>query len=199
MASAAVALAEPMTVEEFLAFVDRRPDERYELIDGQPVMMAGVTIRHADIVGNIFASLRPASRSKGCRAVASDVLTGKSFKESFAAAPDVMVICEKVNELDRLATKPAIVVEVLSKSTMWRDRGVKFEAYKAIPSLTQIVFVYQDQVRVESWTRADGPDIDGDDWALDTAIRLSDSVTFVAIGHELPASEIYADTELAAG
>jgi Uma2 family endonuclease len=144
MASTALALPEPMTVEGFLAFIDARPDERYELIDGQPMLMGGVTIRHGIIAVNIGAGLRDAARNRGCITVTSDVLTSQGFKDSFAGSPDVMVICDKVSNSDRLVTRPAIIVEVLSKSTMYRDRGPKFEAYKAIPSLGQIVFVYQD-------------------------------------------------------
>ena len=41
-----------MTVAEFLAWDDGTPT-RYELIDGQPVVMAPVRARHSRIVGNL--------------------------------------------------------------------------------------------------------------------------------------------------
>ena len=48
----------PMTVEEFYAFTDARPDEeKWELIDGEPVLNAAPGNRHQLILGNIVAAL----------------------------------------------------------------------------------------------------------------------------------------------
>ena len=44
----------PMTVEDFFAFTDARPDEeKWELIDGEPVLNATPSYVHQRIVGNI--------------------------------------------------------------------------------------------------------------------------------------------------
>ncbi len=49
---------EQMTIEEFLAFTEDRPDdEKWELIEGVPVMSPSPTDVHQLIVGNIIASL----------------------------------------------------------------------------------------------------------------------------------------------
>ena len=44
---------------------------------------------------------------------------------------------------------PTLVVEVLSPSTMDYDLGEKFEHYRQIPSLTAVIYVWQDSRRVE--------------------------------------------------
>ena len=49
----------PMTVEDFFAFTDSRPDdERWELIDGEPVLNATPSFLHQEIAGNVLARLR---------------------------------------------------------------------------------------------------------------------------------------------
>src|SRR5262249_61936967 len=48
----------PMTVEEFYAFTDTRPDEeKWELIDGEPILNAAPTRMHQWIVRNIVLAL----------------------------------------------------------------------------------------------------------------------------------------------
>jgi len=47
-----------MTVDEFYAFTDTRPDhEKWELIGGKPVLNASPTGIHAMIVGNVITAL----------------------------------------------------------------------------------------------------------------------------------------------
>jgi hypothetical protein len=46
----------PMTAEEFFAFTETRPDEeKWELIEGEPVMNASASRPHQRISGNLFA------------------------------------------------------------------------------------------------------------------------------------------------
>ena len=49
---------DPMTVEEFYAFTDRQPDEeKWELIDGEPVLNASPSPFHQWIVRNLVLAL----------------------------------------------------------------------------------------------------------------------------------------------
>ena len=52
-----------------------------------------------------------------------------------------------------MLANPKIVVEVLSPSTEAYDRGAKWAAYQAVPSLTDYILVAQDSVRVEHFRR----------------------------------------------
>jgi Uma2 family endonuclease len=71
--------------------------------------------------------------------------------------PDVMVMCGK-NGADPadMISNPTVVVEVLSPSTELWDRMGKFALYRQVESLREYVFVSQDAVRVEWFTRRDG-------------------------------------------
>ena len=72
------------------------------------------------------------------------------------AYPDTVVVCGEPQfadaTLDTLLN-PTVIVEVLSPSTEGYDRGLKFEDYRTIPSLTDYVLVSQDKVLIEHYTR----------------------------------------------
>lgn len=145
-----------MTSQEFLAFVDAHPREKWELIDGRPVAMGGAVLRHALLGGNIAEALGPLARAKGCR-VLRDMFLRAAANDSQIFDPDVMIRCGPLDDQRaRILDDAAVVFEVLSPSTMAYDRGVKLEAYLATPSMRQVVIVYPGEVRVEAWLREDG-------------------------------------------
>src|SRR5215211_5695605 len=62
MSNSALHQNRSMTIGDFLSFADRKPKhERWELLDGAPVMMVGGTEGHALILGNLLTSSRVAS------------------------------------------------------------------------------------------------------------------------------------------
>jgi Uma2 family endonuclease len=87
---------------------------------------------------------------------------------------------------DDTATNPAVIVEVLSKTTEAYDRGRKFEAYRQLPSLREYLLVSQDAPLIERFTR------EGDDrWVLTTVRGLDAVVPLEIIDAELPLAEVY--------
>jgi Uma2 family endonuclease len=73
-----------------------------------------------------------------------------------ATYPDVAVVCgplEADPDSDATVTNPKVLVEVLSPSTKDYDLGEKFEHYRRIPSLQAVVFVWQDEARIELRSR----------------------------------------------
>lgn len=187
MSDVAARHSELMTVEDFLAFLDRRSSgERWELIDGVPMMMVGGTLAHARIAGNVDRLLAPAAEKRGCMSLRGFLVEAS---ETSSFEPDVMVRCGDMEDMSRRAADPQIVFEVLSPSTMRIDRVLKFERYRAIPSLQQIVFIYQDSIRVESWLRQHG------DWREEPVLllKLEDSLAVPVLGASLPLADVYAN------
>ena len=181
-------------LDAFLQFLDRQDDNRWELVDGHPVMMAGGTLDHNTIALNIASGLRPAARKLGFRVHISDVLVINPENESFAAFPDVVVACGPEQGNERVLKHPDIVVEVLSLSTVIFDRGKKFDNYRDTPSIQQIFFVYQDQIRVEMWNRVDGGSADEpDEWIMTSLTELDAGAPFSRLGVTLTLNEIYLD------
>ena len=187
MANGAARKAEAMNVEGFLAFLDARPrEEHWELHDGSPRLMVGGTARHSIIAGNIDRALFAAARARGCQVMRDFLVEADDFS---AFDPDVMIRCGPLDGEARKTADPSVVFEVHSPSTMRYDRGFKFDRYQAIASLEQIVFVYQDSYRVESWLRRDT------NWAERPIVltRLDDSLAVPVIGASLAMTEIYLD------
>jgi len=179
---------EPMTAEEFFAFTATRPDEeKWELIDGEPIMNASATRLHAIIAGNIFAQLQPfwAGRHEKW-----EVLQNLSVRvsETRVPVPDVLVrpnIPVEGSECDDMV----LAFEVLSPSTADRDLRWKRKAYSSLPSLRQYVVLAQDAIEAFSYDRAnefaerrfDSPESLIDLPALNTSLRLSD--LYIGTGH----------------
>jgi Uma2 family endonuclease len=182
-----------MTVEEFLAFADARPEtERWELIDGLPVMMTNPSLDHDVIVGNLIVSITPRLRPRGCR-VHHSVLLRRSDRNDFGAVPDLVIRCGPVDGRRRTLSDAIGVIEVLSPSTMSYDRGDKLRHYLAMQTLRHIALVYQTEMRVEIWTR----DLEGAWPAEASVLRSTDErLDLNAVDVSVALSDIYVDTSL---
>lgn len=157
----------PMSVEAFRAFEAERPEERWELVDFEPRMMAGGSARQATISGNIQGTLRAALRGTGCQVFQSD-LRVELAANGFAAYPDVLVRCGGP-ALDRetFITDPTVIFEVLSPSSALRDLSLKPMFYQMFDSLQRYVAVWSDERRIVILTRDPGELLG---WREDTLI-----------------------------
>jgi Uma2 family endonuclease len=81
---------------------------------------------------------------------------------------------------------PTLVIEVLSPSTEARDRGDKFHAYTSIASLREVIFIVQNQPRLESFAR----DAQGH-WSIQTVQGLEQQLHVTAIGCTLALRDVY--------
>lgn len=181
-----------MSVADFLVFLDERQGEKWELIDGHPVAMGGATVRHARLSRNIARALDNAASGRGCE-VLRDLFVSVAANDHQLFDPDVMIRCGPADETARSVADPVAVFEVLSPSTMGRDRGVKAETYMQIPSLRLIALVYSTEMRVEFWSREEGQH-----WPESPAVmaQLDQSVAIAPIGFDLSLAVIYEGVEL---
>ncbi|MBK3395783.1 MULTISPECIES: Uma2 family endonuclease [Methylobacterium] len=182
--SLALRRAPRMRVADFIAMIRERPDEeRWELLDGEAVLMAPPSERHQQIVSNLLAALRPLVAKFGCRALPGLGLRN-DFVDDYAPIPDVVVRCGPLLT-DGYARDPLIVAEVLSPSTLNNDRGRKAAFYQALQTLRAYLIVYADEARVELWSRGNGPDATLRVLGRDDAIPLPD------LGGEIPVAALY--------
>jgi Uma2 family endonuclease len=138
------------TLEEFLTWEEQQP-AKYELVDGQPRPMMGVSQAHALIVANIVTALRSKLRGLGCRPGTSDlrVITGNGNSQY----PDALVDCGRFEPRSHNATEPVVLFEVLSRRAAWKDHHDKLHDYDATPVIQAYVVVAQIEARVELWRR----------------------------------------------
>ncbi|MGX5775216.1 Uma2 family endonuclease [Methylorubrum zatmanii] len=172
-----------MRVAEYRDWAATRPDhERWELIDGVPVMMSPAKGRHQRIVTNLIKKLDDLAEGRGCGAYPGLAILSEAM-DDYAPIPDVVVQCGEPPE-DGYTSDPLLVVEVLSPSTLILDRGRKTEFYQTIPSLAVLLLVHQNESRVEVWRRAL-------DWTVQVA-GPGDVIDLPELAGALSLSEIYA-------
>ena len=172
---------EPITLEEFDAmdFGDRRA----ELIDGEVVVaQAFPTARHGQVTLSLGAALLQAIRAAeaDCR-----VETGTGIdirlETDFRLGPDVMVRCGDGEGL------PVLVVEVLSPSNSASEMLRKLRAYQALESITDILFLEQDEHYAQHWNRRPG-----EPWGAPAYLIGPEAVVRIArFGADISLAEIY--------
>jgi Uma2 family endonuclease len=183
----------PMTVDEFYAFTDRRPDgEKWELIDGELILNAAPSDFHQLILKNLIVALGIEERRSSLpwRAIPG---IGALVSETSRPEPDVMILPQRLARADgaRRDTADAVVLfEIMSPSTAGRDLKWKRDAYTQMSALTHYVVVAQDDVDVVVFARDVG-------FAERRFRSLEDAITFPALGISLPLSEIYRDIDFA--
>ena len=182
----------PMTIAEFYAFTDTRPDgEKWELIEGEPVLNAAPSPLHQLIVKNLIIAL--GNRERDMRAPWG-VLPGLGVRvsETSRPEPDVLVLPRTGPSFDLLSRDRGDVIvafEILSPSTKSRDLRWKRAAYTGLSSLMDYVVIAQDAVDVVVFARAIG-------FSEHRLRSLDDRLDLPALGLSLPLAEIYHDTGL---
>jgi Uma2 family endonuclease len=181
----------PMTVDEFYAFTDARPDEeKWELIDGEPILNASPSKLHQRILKNLTLALGHIEQQAGAQ---WEVLPGLGVlvSDTKRPEPDLLIVPNFPSvDLTRRDSDDVIVAfEILSPSTSDRDLRWKRAAYTSLPSLTHYVIVAQDAVEIVVVARVDG--------FVERRLRSLDArLEFPALGVSLPLSEVYRGTGL---
>lgn len=182
-------MAEPqrrsMTPEEFFAWqLDQ--EERYELVDGVPVPLRGMTgasDAHDAVAVNILGLLWNQLRGGPCRVATADTAVRTSIRG--IRRPDVTVECAPIDRTSYEAHAPKLVVEVLSPSTRQMDRIRKVEEYKRLPTLTGIMLVEPGLAQVLVLRR------DGAEWRDEAYAGLHAVVPLPEIGASLTLRDLY--------
>ncbi len=179
------------TPEEYFK-LEEASDVRHEYYEGEVFAMAGASVSHNLIKGNLVAALRPLARKQGCRVFDENVRLVIS-ERSFYAYPDVMVACDPADRREAYQARyPVLIAEVLSPSTADYDRTEKFKQYQQLASLRHYLLVSQTAWVVE-WFRRN----EAGQWIY---TLLTDPGSVLAIPDlrlELPLADLYDDTGVA--
>ena len=184
----------PMTYEEYLDW-ESQQEELWELVNGYPVLrsdrwerdpvtgMAGTTIAHNLIVGNILRHLGNRLAGGPSRAMASH-LKHQSVHRT-ARYPDASIDCGQAPMASLDAAEPRVIFEVISKSNTVAQQMLLLADYLAIASVRHIAFIEQSRPSVILWTR------NADGWRAVEASELEAELDLSAVGVVLPLSELY--------
>lgn len=187
-----------MTVEEYLRF-EERSKFKHEYMDGEVIrlndsvprdfQLAGNRVSHIFIVSNLCFYLRLTLRDKAQSCQVGTTEMRVLLRENHYAYPDVFVVCGEISlvpDIFDTLENPAILIEVLSKSTELRDRGDKAHDYRNMASVTDYVLISQDKMRVEQQVRqADNS------WKIVVFEKPEDKVFFESLEFEIRVADIY--------
>lgn len=180
-----------LTVEEYLK-IEQESNDKYEFHNGHIYPMAGGTINHGLICGNIFGEIRAKLKDGDCKTINSEIKLHieKSNKYIY---PDTMVICgniETSEDLPNAVTNPILIVEVLSKSTADYDRGDKFFFYQQIASLKEYILIEQDKKQIDIYTRKKNL------WKTSRVTALDKVLHISCLDIDILIEDIYQDADL---
>jgi Uma2 family endonuclease len=182
----------PMTVEEFFAFTDTRPDEeKWELFDGEPVLNATPSRLHQRIWVNLAYLLGQLERQQR-RSWEAIPGIGVRVSDTNLPEPDFLIRPNEAphgDPMSRECDDVIVAFEILSPSTADRDLRWKRAAYTGMFSVTHYVVIAQDAVDVVIYDRASG-------FGERRLTSLDASIEFPLLGVSLPLAEIYRDTGL---
>jgi Uma2 family endonuclease len=172
-----------MSIDEFFDWIDTR-QEKYELVDGTPVLQPWVKRNHNRIVVNIVQALGLALDATKFEIATGDfaIPTGpRSIRYA-----DVMVEAVGGSGQARTTETAVLIVEVLSPSTADVDFGPKQREYLNLPTLADYLIVSQDERRIWQWTRGENGE-----WPKEPLVTEADAVELTALGASLPVQAIY--------
>jgi len=146
------------TVEEYLAFIESRPEEeRWQLIDGEAMRMPRPTLAHQRIASNVTHALNEHFTARRLDVFAL-IRVGLIVPDAelFRPHADVAVLDSSVDLDTPYAGRFYLVAEILSDSNTDKDIAAKRIRYLQHPDNLYFLLIEQKQVRVEVCARAAG-------------------------------------------
>lgn len=104
--------------------------EDWELVDGYPLqLLSSTNFKHNKIITNlIFQAKFSLNNNKNCNCEVFSELDWKINYET-VVRPDLMLICGEIDS-DFLEFPPVLIAEVISPTSIKRDRVLKFDLYR---------------------------------------------------------------------
>jgi len=178
--------------EDYLE-MERASDTKHEYFRGEVFAISGASPEHNDIAYNINRVIAPYLHGKGCKLYGSDFRIHIP-ENSLFTYPDFSIVCGKTATSEKYTdnlTNPAVIIEILSKSTKDYDRGTKFKLYRSMQTLKEYILIDSTSVSVEHFHRQDG-----NNWMLTDMRDMTDSFFIESINLHLYLRDIYEDVNM---
>jgi Uma2 family endonuclease len=176
----------PYTLEEYL-ILEEQAEYKNEYFNGEIIPMTGGTTAHNQIAGNLYAALKYALKGKPYKIYIGDV---KVWIPTYRIGiyPDVMVISgESVyhGKGTTIVTNPALIVEVLFKSTRTHDRTDKFDQYWSLETMQEYLLLERTERKAYQYAKTESGQ-----W-LFTEYRENETLTLTSLNLTFTLSELY--------
>ncbi len=179
-----------MTIEEFLAFTETRPDEeRWELIEGVPVLNASPVNVHQIICGNIVSFLLTRkARTQANWLPLLGIGTRVPISPNSLPQPDVYVQAGPAT-WDHVTEDALVIFEILSRSNTKADQAWRRKVYASVPNCQHYVTVSMKAAEVIVYDRSTG-------WTSRQASGHQAVFELPALDLTLSAADVYRYTPL---
>lgn len=148
---------------------------------------AGSSRRHNLIGSNTTIAIGSRTRGQGKEVYVNDMRV-KLAPHNYCY-PDVIVVNGEPSfegkEVDIL-TNPTIIVEIMSKATLYHDKTEKLDCYLAMESVKEILLVKEEEMRVEHYHKQTL-----NQWVYKIYKVRDDMISLDSINCKISVSEIY--------
>ena len=181
----------PMTLQEFLDAPDDPTGANWQLVEGEPVMMAPASTIHGTIQANLAYLLTGHLRRARprCRVVTAPSIVPRVRRDSNVRVPDLAVHCGTARRGEQTIEDPILAVEILSASNR-AETWANVWTYCSIPSLQEIMVIRTATMAAEILRRKPDSGWPEQFSPVEGAVRLG------SIDFEFPLIEAYFGTEL---
>ena len=174
------------TAEDYLKF-ERRDAGKQEYSNGNVLNSSGSSRRHNLIGSNTTIAIGSRVRGHKCEVYVNDMRV-KLAPHNYCY-PDVVVVNGdpkfEGKELDILLN-PTVIVEIMSKSTLYHDKTEKLDRYLAMESVREIMLVKEEDMRVEHYHKQTI-----NQWTYKIYGNREDVISIESINCKISLSEIY--------
>lgn len=174
------------TAEDYLKS-ERRNAGKQEYFNGKVSSTAGSSRRHNLIGSNTTIAIGSRLRGHKCEVYVNDMRV-KLSPHNYCY-PDVIIVngepAFEGKELDILLN-PTVIVEIMSKATLYHDKTEKLDRYLALESVREIMLVKEEEMRVEHYHKQTI-----NQWVYKIYSQRDDVISLESINCKISLGEIY--------
>jgi Uma2 family endonuclease len=184
-----------MTVDEFLVWdAEDASGRRWQLIDGEPVLMAPAAQPHGAIQAELARLLGNHLTEHGspCRVLTAPGIVPRVRANENFRVPDLGVTCAPPSR-EIMVEDPVLLIEILSPSNESETRANVW-ANTTIPSVREILLVRSTRMEAELLRRGE----DGTWPKQATVIRSDENLSLTSVEFGVPLTAVYRTSGLRA-
>ncbi len=174
------------TAEDYLK-LERRDAAKQEYSNGKQVAPTGSSRRHNLIGSNTTIAIGSRVRGHKCEVYVNDMRV-KLAPHNYCY-PDVVVVngepAFEGKELDILLN-PTVIVEIMSRQTLYHDKTEKLDRYLAMESVREILLIKEEGMRVEHYHKQTQ-----NQWTYKIYLNREDIISIESINCKISMGEIY--------
>lgn len=178
----------PMTLAEYDRLTPPE-GEFYELCDGYVFAFSTGTGAHGILCTRIATAL-DSHVTAPCRVFGPSSIGVRRTDRPTNVIPDATVTCEDVDLNKTFVLAPKLVVEVISPKSVQRDRVVKLDIYRAIPSIDEYLMV--DSRRIWACVSRRAP---AGAWLDVTYTELDQRIDLLSVDLRISLADLYRGIE----